>query len=59
MVQDHILLARCQDVRFLHQSCLAAFAEEYLAASVEDYWTGDLVARLQRSLAAAAASVCT
>jgi hypothetical protein len=45
MVQDHILLARYQAVRFLHQSCLAAFAEEYLAASVEEYWERDWVAR--------------
>jgi hypothetical protein len=59
MVQDHILLASYQDLRFLHQSCLAAFPEEYLAASVEEYWARDLVARLQRSLAAAAASVWT
>ncbi len=57
MVQDHIWLAIYQDLRFLHQSCLAAFAEEYLAAPVEEYWARDWVARLQRSLAAAAASV--
>jgi hypothetical protein len=59
MVPDHILLARYQAVRFLHQSCLAAFAEEYLAASVEEYWERDWVARLLHLLAAAAASVCT